>query len=143
MVRGKSKVGTSQEIQERIANKVMEWKEKYISNAGREILIKMVAQAISTYSMSIFKLSKSICDGINLVLSKYWWGQTKNEKKIYWINWDKLCNPMNRGGMGFCDLNAFNLAMLAKQAWRLIHESHSLLQVIRSKIFPLMLIHGC
>ena len=31
-----------------ITNKVMGWKVKYISKAGREILIKTVAQAILT-----------------------------------------------------------------------------------------------
>ena len=69
----------------------MRWKEKTISKAGREVLIKMVAQALPTYSMSIFKLPKKVCDDINSVLAKYWWGQTRNEKNIYWINWNKLC----------------------------------------------------
>ena len=54
----------------------MGWKEKYISKIGREILIKTIAQAILTYSISIFRIPKAVCDGINLVLTKYWWGQT-------------------------------------------------------------------
>ena len=53
MVCGKSKVNTFKELQEKITKRVMEWKEKLISKAGKEILVKTVAQAISTYSMSI------------------------------------------------------------------------------------------
>ena len=54
----------------------MGWKEKHISKAGKEVLIKTMAQAIPTYSMSLFKIPKAICDGINFVLAKYWWGQS-------------------------------------------------------------------
>ena len=74
MVGGNSKVGTFKELQERITKKVMGWKEKTISKSGRETLIKLVAQAIPTYSMSIFKIPRSVCEDINSVLAKYWWG---------------------------------------------------------------------
>ena len=57
---GKSKVNTLKELQEKITKRVMGWKEKFISKARREILIKMVAQAIPTYSMGLFKIPKSI-----------------------------------------------------------------------------------
>ena len=76
MVGGQSKVSTFKGLLERITNKVMGWKEKHISKAGREVLIKTVAQAIPTYSMSLFKIPKVICDGINSILTKYWWGQS-------------------------------------------------------------------
>ena len=115
----------------------MGWKEKIISKEGRDTLIKTVAQAIPTYSMGIFKIPKALCDTINSTLAKYWWGKTKDEKKIHWINWKKLCNPKERGGMGFRDIHAFNLALLAKQAWRLIHQNHSLFfRVYKARYFP-------
>ena len=83
MVGGRSKVNTFKDLQERVSNRVMGWKEKNISKAGREVLIKSMAQAIPTYSMSIFKIPRAVCDGMNSVLAKYWWGQTQNERKIH------------------------------------------------------------
>lgn len=74
MLGSKSKVNTFKDLQERITNKVMGWKEKFISKARRETLIKTVAQAILTYSMDIFKIPKVLCDTINSTLAKYWWG---------------------------------------------------------------------
>ena len=50
----KSKVNTFKDLQEKITRRVMGWKEELILKAGREILIKTIAQAIQTYSMSIF-----------------------------------------------------------------------------------------
>ena len=60
IVSGKSKVNTFKELQEKITKRVIGWKEKFISKAGYGILIKMVAQAIPTYSMGLFKIPKSI-----------------------------------------------------------------------------------
>ena len=71
MVGGRSKVNTFKDLQERVSNRVIGWKEKNISKAGREVLIKTVAQAIPPYSMSIFKIPRAVCDGMNSVLAKY------------------------------------------------------------------------
>ena len=137
MTGGRSKVNTFKGLQEKITKKVMGWKEKFISKAGREILIKTVAQAIPTYTMRIFKIPNAFCDTLNSKLAKYWWGHMKDEKKIHWIDWKKLCSPKTRGGMGFQDIQAFNLALLAKQAWRIIHNAHSLFyRVYKSRYFP-------
>ena len=49
------------------------------------------------------------------MISWFWWGQKKEERKIPWIAWDKLCKPKADEGMGFKDLKAFNLALLANK----------------------------
>jgi hypothetical protein len=43
----------------------------------------------------------------------------------------------DRGGMGFRDLECFNLALLAKQGWRLIHNNDSLVAwIFKEKYYP-------
>jgi hypothetical protein len=48
-----------------------------------------------------------------------------------------LKQPKYAGGLGFRDLYVFNIAMLAKQGWRLIHNPDSLCaQILRGRYFP-------
>ena len=71
MVGGKNKVSTFKDLREQIAKRITSWKEKFISKVGREVLIKLVAQVIPTYSMSLFKLPRVLCNDINSILAKY------------------------------------------------------------------------
>ena len=133
---GKNKRSTFNEIKEKFRKKLAGWKEKLLSKAGKEVLIKAVAQAISTYTMSCFKLPDALCEELTSMVRNFWWGQKENEKKIAWLSWEKLCEPKHNGGMGFKKLKQFNLALLAKQGWRLQTNHNSLVyQVLKAKYF--------
>ena len=74
-----------------------------------------MAQAVPTYTMSVFLLPIALCDDMTSMVRRFWWGQKKGKNKRAWISWDKICVPKTKGGLVFCDLKAFNLALLAKQ----------------------------
>ena len=85
-----------------------------LSRAGKEVMIKAVAQAIPTFAMGCFDITKEMCDQISSMIGRYWWSQQDSEKKIHWLSWEKLTLPKSKGGLGFRDIHSFNLAMLAK-----------------------------
>ncbi|XP_075649983.1 uncharacterized protein LOC142620506 [Castanea sativa] len=58
-------------IKERVWSKLQGWKEKLLSQAGREILLKVVVQAIPTFAMSCFKLPVGLCDEIEALIRKF------------------------------------------------------------------------
>ena len=95
-----------------------------------------MAQSIPTYSMSCFKLPDSLCNELNSMYSNFWWGQKPTSRNAHWVKWDKLCHSKESGGLGFRDLKTFNMALLAKQGWRIIQQPQSLVaRVFKAKYF--------
>ena len=83
---GRNKKNTFKEVKEKLAKKLAGWKEKLLSKAGKEVLIKAIAQAIPTYTMSCFKIPDSLCDEMTSLIKNFWWGQWKEEHKMAWIS---------------------------------------------------------
>lgn len=53
------------------------------------------------------------------------------------LTWGKLTLHKSLGGLGFRNMEAFNLSMLGKQGWKLMHDSNSLLaHTLKAKYFP-------
>lgn len=132
-----SKVEAFGFIKDKIHNKLGGWREKFLSAAGKEVLLKAVIQSIPTYVMSCFELPKHLCHEINQLMARFWWGAKGNEKKIHWEAWDKLCTPKVEGGMGFKSMVPFNLSLLAKQGWRLLNQPDSLVaRIFKARYYP-------
>jgi hypothetical protein len=73
---------------------------------------------------------------INSEIANFWWGQNEDSKKIHWQAWSKLCLPKGDGGMGFRDLESFNLALLAKQCWRIQNNPNALwVRILKARYF--------
>ena len=80
---GRPKYQTFSYIKDRVWKKIQGWKGQLLSRAGNEILIKAVAQSIPTYTMGVFLLLMRLCNDLNAMCARFWWGQIRNERKIH------------------------------------------------------------
>uniref|UniRef100_A0A0A9C7D5 Reverse transcriptase zinc-binding domain-containing protein n=1 Tax=Arundo donax TaxID=35708 RepID=A0A0A9C7D5_ARUDO len=134
---GRLKADVFEYITERARSKMNGWGEKNLSCVGKEVLLKSVVQALPTYSMSCFKLSKTMCKKLASNMVKFWWSGKLDRRSLHWISWNNLFLSKAMGGMGFRDLQLFNLALLAKQGWRLLTNPNSLCsRVLKGRYFP-------
>ena len=83
---GRDKKSCFVNMKERIWARMQGWKEKLLSQARKEVMIKAVIQSIPAYSMSVFKLPASLCKEIEMMIRRFWWGQ-HDAKKIHWVKW--------------------------------------------------------
>ncbi|KAL6217369.1 hypothetical protein ACLB2K_010586 [Fragaria x ananassa] len=76
--------------------------------------------------MSCFMFPKKICEEINAAMGNFWCGSSDHGNKVHQKGWSSLCIPKQDGGLGFKDLNHYNITLLAKQCWHILPQPYSL-----------------
>lgn len=114
-------------MKDRIKQKLQGWRSKGISKAGKVTLPKATAQSVPNFWVSLLLIPESVCDDIERLMNPYWWengaGSTRD---IRWRSWKRLCVVKEGGGLGMKELYKFNIAILAKQGWRLVKNVNPL-----------------
>lgn len=114
-------------LQDKLEAKLMGWRSKSLSWAGRRVLINSVAQSLPNYTMSTFNIPNKVCDKLDSLTRRFWWKPKQQDNKIItWKAWDHLCRPVKEGGLGFKKAKNINKALLAKLAWMVASNRDSL-----------------
>ena len=104
----------------KIERRLALWKGKLLSLGGRLVLLNSVLDALPTYILSIYRMPAWVRKEIDRLRRRFLWtgGDSSCQGKAQ-VAWRVICRPKEFGGWGILDLNAFNVALLAKWWWKL------------------------
>ncbi|GKD78323.1 RNA-directed DNA polymerase, eukaryota, reverse transcriptase zinc-binding domain protein, partial [Tanacetum coccineum] len=105
---------------DRFKLKLSGWKANLLSIGGRLTLIKSVLGSLGIYFMSIFKAPDTVIKVMESLRASFFWGSTKDNKKIAWVKWSNILASFDKGGLGVGSLKAFNVSLLYTWRWRLL-----------------------
>lgn len=124
---GRRKKDLFASIVDRIKQKAASWSSKFLSTAGKMVMLKSVLAPMPSHSMSCFKLPMSLCSNTQSALTRFWCDDEPDKRTMSWISWEKMAKPKKYGGLGFKDITSFNDVLLGKLAWRLLKNPTGLL----------------
>lgn len=120
LILGRNKTKKFGQIKDRLQSRLKGWKRKTLSKAGKMVLIKLVLQAIPTYTMTTFKLSSGLCSNLDRIIRKFWWSNTSEKAGFCALKaWEEISRPKDKGGLDFRRFEDLNMAFLSKFSWKM------------------------
>jgi hypothetical protein len=109
-------------LEDMMVRRLAPWKRLYLSKGGRVTLIKSTLSNMPTYMLSLFPIPADVAKRIEKIQRDFLWGGMNDEFKHHLVEWDKVCTPIDEGGLGIRNIRRFNQALLGKWLWRFAHE---------------------
>lgn len=115
LIMGRNRRKEFSKLKDRVQTRLEGWQSKLLSKAEKTTLIKAVAQNILVYTMSTFQIPKSICDDLDAMVRRFWWGTKPGLKRYLALkSWNKIYQKKEVGGLGFKMFKDVNLALISK-----------------------------
>ncbi|KAL9678905.1 hypothetical protein QQ045_016756 [Rhodiola kirilowii] len=113
-------------IIQRLTSRLNCWSNRFLSRAGKRVLIISVLQAIVFYRASICILPKKVLQGINSICANFLWNGKAEGRGCHLISWNAVCLDKREGGLGIKNLEVMNEALVLNQLWDLTRNSQSI-----------------
>jgi hypothetical protein len=89
------------ELEDLMAWRLAPWKMLYLSKGCRVALIKSTLSNLPTYMMSLYPIPTHVAKRIEKIQRDFLWGGLIDEAKLHLVEWDKVCSPMDDGGLSY------------------------------------------
>lgn len=111
---------TYHKLVERVLSRLSSWHAKSLAFVGRATLIQVVLLTIPIYTMQTKAVPSKTQQLIEKTCRRFLWGAKEGEHKASLVGWKKICQPKERGGLGFRSLKECNEAFMVKLRWQIL-----------------------
>ncbi|XP_021836846.1 uncharacterized protein [Spinacia oleracea] len=88
-------------------------------------LVNSVLLSLHMYWAQIYVLPKSVPQDIVKICRAFQWSGHAFSHKPINIAWDKVCSDKQTGGLGFRDVQIWNIAFMGKYVWALVKKQEN------------------
>nr|XP_027068031.1 uncharacterized protein LOC113693644 [Coffea arabica] len=93
------------------------WSTKLLSFGGKLVLARHVLASFPMYLLQVLNPPKAVTTRLGKICNAFLWDD-KGERRIHWSSWDKMCFPIDEGGLGFRSFTDMARAFAVKLWWR-------------------------
>ncbi|MQL98153.1 hypothetical protein Taro_030857 [Colocasia esculenta] len=120
---GRARVADYKSLIDKINAKIVSWKSKFLSQAGRVTLINSVLSSIPIYTAAATSIPKSVIKYIEKACARFLWNGTDGGRRRHWIPWDAIQRPILEGGLHIKSLWHIQIALVTKELWNIYNGS--------------------
>lgn len=91
MLQRRIKKDTFGKVVERVASRLVGWRGRFFSMAGRLTLTKAVLTSIPIHTMSTILLPKATLEKLDRISRDFVWGSSPEKRKHHLIAWKRIC----------------------------------------------------
>ena len=111
---------------EKLESRVNDWRNKFLSLAGRLQLVRSVLSSMHLYWASVFILPTRIIHDLEQLMRAFLWCQGEMKRGKAKVAWEAVCKPRQEGGLGIRNLADFNIALMTTHIWSILTHKESL-----------------
>nr|GEV02404.1 RNA-directed DNA polymerase, eukaryota, reverse transcriptase zinc-binding domain protein [Tanacetum cinerariifolium] len=113
-------------VVDKLTKRLSKWKSSMFSIGGRATLTSSVLGSLGTYYFSLFPVPVTICNSLESIRARFFWGSETSRKKIPWISWNSVIASKHFGGLGIGSLYSLNHALIQKWCWYFVNYPQAL-----------------
>jgi hypothetical protein len=103
---------------DKVADHLPGWKAALMHPAGRATLVQAVLTAVPVYHFIALQCPKWVFKAIDKIRRGFLWKGRKDIKGgHYLINWNRVCRPLEQGGLGIHNLESLGWALNMRWLW--------------------------
>lgn len=120
-------------IIDRIIAKLANWKGFLLSIMGRVQLVNSIIHSMLLHSFHVYLWPFSLIKFLDKCIVNFIWAGDINVRKLSTVAWDKVCSPLQEGGLGIRSLKDLNHASVLKLCWDMIVSHKQWAQFLKAR----------